>query len=142
MFVLQRSTGKLDKPQRRTSIAMSASRKIRPVNSLIFVSDPAGGDVPEWIRDASILSTSSCVSVGCYPEQDGPTEVILGKAEEIDPGFQPAFDGDLATPNRAVVVSTVERKIVLESKVPEMRTHVRIWINHPRWPDKIIVGFG
>lgn len=121
---------------------MSASRKIRPVNSLIFISDPAGGVVPEWIRDVLILSTPSCISVGCYPEQDGPTEVALGEAKEVDPGFPPAFEGDLATPNRAVVVSTVERKSVLESRVPEMRTHIRIWISHPRWPEKIIVGLG
>ena len=123
-------------------IDMPVARKIWPVNSLIFISDPSGGMVPEWIRDALILSTPSCISVGCYPEQDGPTEVILGKAQEVDPGFRPAFEGDLATPSRAVVVSTVDRDTVLESKVPDMRTRVRIWISHPRWPDKIIVGYG
>jgi hypothetical protein len=121
---------------------MSASRKIRPVNSLIFISDPAGGVIPEWIRDALILSTSSCISVGCYPEQDGPTEVILGGAQEVDPGFPPAFDRDLETPHRAVIVSTVERNTILQSKVTTMRTRVRIWVNHPRWPDKVIVGLG
>jgi hypothetical protein len=121
---------------------MSTSKKIRPVNSLVFISDPAGGVVPEWVRNALILSTPSCISVGCYPEQDGPTEIILGKMQEVDPGFQPAFDGKLETPHRAVAVSTVERSIILQSNVPQMRTHVRIWISHPRWPDKIIVGFG
>jgi hypothetical protein len=119
---------------------MFTSKSIRPVNSLLFVSDPTGGIVPEWVRGELILSTPSCISVGCYPEQDGPTEVILGTAQEVDPGGNPAFHGDLETPNRAVVVSTVERETVLEAKVPETRTHVRIWINHLRWPDKVIVG--
>src|SRR5262245_30868562 len=115
---------------------MSTSRKIRPVNSLLFISDPAGGVVPEWVRDVLILSTPSCISVGCYPEQDGPTEVILGTAQEVDAGAEPAFDGDLETPHGEVIVSTVERDTILQSKVTATRTRVPIWINHPRWPDK------
>jgi len=121
---------------------MYTSTKVRPVNSLVFISDPAGGVVPEWERDTLILSTPSCISVGCYPEQDGPTEVVLGKAQEVDPGRAPAFDGDLETPHGAVTVSTVEGNAILESKVLETRTRVRIWVNHPRWPDKVVVGVG
>jgi len=26
--------------------------------------------------------------------------------------------------------------------VPEGHTRVRIWLSHPRWPDKVIVGLG
>lgn len=121
---------------------MSTSATIRPVNSLVFVSDPRGGEVPEWIRDELILSTSSCISIGCYPEQDGPTTVILGPSWQVDPGDRPAFDRSLETPSRAIIVSTVERETILEAKVPETRTRVRIWLSHPRWPDKVIVGFG
>jgi hypothetical protein len=121
---------------------MSASTKIRPVNSLVFISDAAGGVVPEWVRDALILSTSSCISVGCYPEQDGPTEIVLGPAQDVDPGSSPVFDGDLETPHRSVIVSTVEGSKVLQSKVPETHTRVRIWVSHPQWPDKVIVGWG
>jgi hypothetical protein len=94
------------------------------------------------VRDRLILSTPSCISVNCYPEQDGPTEVVLGKTQEVDPGDNPVFDGDLETPHRTVTVSTVEGNAILESKVPETRTHVRIWVSHPRWPDKVIVGLG
>ena len=119
---------------------MYSSKTIRPVNSLLFVSDPSGGVVPEWIRGAMVLSTPSCISVGCHPEQDGPTEVILGPADEVDPGDQPVIDGDLETPGRVVVISTVERKSVLEARVPDTQTRVRIWLNHPRWPDKVVVG--
>ncbi len=121
---------------------MAISATIRPMNSLVFVSDPSGGRVPDWIRDKLILSTSSCISVGCYPEQDGETEVILGNAEDIDPGQLLAFEGELDTPNRAVMVSTVEHVKILELKVPEMRTHVRIWVSHPQWPDKVVIGLG
>ena len=98
--------------------------------------------MPEWVRDMLIVSTSSCISVGCFPEQDGPTEVVLGGAREVDPGSRPAFDGDLETPHHELTVSTVEGSKVLQSKVPETHTRVRIWVSHPRWPDKVIVGLG
>jgi hypothetical protein len=48
----------------------------------------------------------------------------------------------LETPHRAVIVSTVERSTILQSKVTATRTRVRIWVSHPRWPDKVIVGLG
>jgi hypothetical protein len=57
---------------------MSTSATIRPINSLFFTSDRDGGEVPEWVRDELILSTPSCIAVGCYPEPDGPTTVTLG----------------------------------------------------------------
>jgi hypothetical protein len=116
------------------------SVKISPPNSLLFISDTDGGNAPYPERGPLILSTPSCISVGCYPEQDGPTQVILGKMQEVDPGDHPAFDGDLETPNRAVVVSTVERTTILQAKVHNTRTHVRIWVSHPRWPDKVTIG--
>jgi hypothetical protein len=121
---------------------MLTSTIIRPVNSLLFISDPLGGVVPEWIRGQLILSTASCISVGCYPEQDGATEVILGEAVEVSPGGDPVFEGELSTPNRAVVISTVEREEVLKRDVPQTRTRVRIWLSHPRWPEKVIIGVG
>jgi hypothetical protein len=71
---------------------------------------------------------------------DGETLVTLGPASEVDPGEAPAFDAMLDTPNRAVVVSTVERQTVLETRVPNARTRVRIWVDHPSEPDKVIVG--
>lgn len=121
---------------------MSAVARVRPINSLLFLSDPNGGEPPVPVRGPMILSTASCISFRCYPEQDGPTEVVLGAARDVGPGRQPEFEGDLETPNRAVVVSTVEEETVLETKVPDARTHVRIWLNHPRWPDRVIIGLG
>jgi hypothetical protein len=121
---------------------MKTSIKIRPVNSLLFISDLDGGAAPVPIRGAMILSTPSCISFRCFPEQDGPTEVMLGKADTVDPGDQPAFDGELATPNRAITISTVEGATVLQAKVSDTRTHVRIWLNDLRSPDKVIIGWG
>lgn len=118
------------------------STRISPPNSLLFISDPAVGMVPEFVAGKLILSTTSCVSVNCYPEQDGPTEVILGRAEEVNPATAPAFDGGLETPSRAVVVLTVERETVLRKQVPTTHTRLRIWVDHPRWPQRVIIGVG
>jgi hypothetical protein len=114
---------------------------VRPVNSLIFVSDRRGGTVPEW-ADRQILSTSSCISVQCYPEQDGPTEIVVGAGGEVDPGTTPAFDGSLETPSRSMKVANAAHETFLEASVASHVTRVRIWPNHARWADKVIVGLG
>ena len=119
---------------------MHRSVKVAPSYSLIFVADPNGGEPPEPVEGAIIQSTPSCISVGCYPEIDGETEITLGPVSEVDPGAPPSFTGYLETPNRAVAVSTVEGKTILEVPVANTKTGVRIWLSHPQWPEKVIVG--
>ena len=121
---------------------MHTSTRIAPPNSLLFISDPSGGVSPNFVEGRLILSTSSCISIGCRIFADGETLVSLGPATELDPGEPPAFDGMLATPNRAVVVSTVERHTVLQTSVPDTRTRVRIWVDEPVEPEKVMVGVG
>jgi hypothetical protein len=67
------------------------STNISPPNSLVFLSDADGGEAPFPVWGAIILSTPSCVSIACYPEQDGPTEIVLGGAAKVAPDDQPAF---------------------------------------------------
>jgi hypothetical protein len=119
---------------------MPISTKVAPRNSLLFISDPNGGVAPEPVRGAQILSTPSCISVACLMFQDGETEVTLGSAREVGPENFAAFDGLLETPNRAVVVSTVEGDTVLEARVPRLMTRIRIWVNRPREPDRVVIG--
>jgi hypothetical protein len=117
------------------------SVKIAPPNSLLFISDSDGGVPPYPVRGAQILATGSCVSIACYPSIDGQTAVTLGPGPEVDPGNPPAFDGMLETPNRAIVISTVERKTILSDNVPGTTTRIRAWVNKPSMPDQVIVGF-
>jgi hypothetical protein len=119
---------------------MTIKKSVSPVNSLLFLSDPDGGQPPVPVWGAQIQSTPSCISFICFPEQDGPTEITLGAKHEVDPGTSPAFEGDLETPHRAVIVSTVDQKTVMRMDVPGMRTHLCIWLSHPRWPEKIWIG--
>ena len=121
---------------------MRRSTSIAPPNSMLLISDPNRGQGPEFIEGQLILSTPSRISVGCLMFADGETEVTLGTSDEVDPGVLPAFDATLETPNRAVVVWTVEDETVLSAKVPDAETRVRIWVNHLTEPDKVIVGLG
>jgi hypothetical protein len=116
--------------------------RISPPNSQLFISDKNGGVVPDFLPHPAVLSTPSGITFICFPEQDGPTEITLGAVSEVHPGTPPTFEGSLETPSRAIIVSTVEWKKVLEAEVPQATTHVRIWLNHPKWPDKVIIGLG
>lgn len=120
---------------------MTNSVKIAPPNSLLFISDLDGGEPPYPVRGAQILATRSCVSIACYPSIDGETSVTLGPSREVDPGNTPAFDGSLSTPNRSIVISTVDGKTILTEKVPDTVTRVRAWVNKRSMPDQVIVGF-
>ena len=121
---------------------MPSSIKIAPSNSILFISDPGGGRIPEITRERRIWSTTSCIAFGCLMFQDGETDVTLGNVREVSSGGPPAFDGILETPSRSIVVSTVEHTSVLGCAVSNTSTRVRIWTNHPTEPDEIIIGLG
>ena len=73
---------------------------------------------------------------------DGETEVTLCMVRDVNRREPPAFDAMLATPSRVVVVSTVEHETILEQPVLATFTRVRIWVNDPKFPDKVIIGLG
>jgi hypothetical protein len=119
---------------------MIKSTRIAPPNSLLFLSGPDGGQAPYPIRDVFVLSTSTCISVRCLPEVDGETNVVLGPANDVDPGGALAFDGMLETPEKKIILTTVEGQMVLATDVRNLYTRVRVWLSHPKWPEKITIG--
>jgi hypothetical protein len=141
MYFVQLAAGWVGALFESSEVVVTRSVKIAPPNSLLFISDTHGGEPPYPVRGAQILATESCVSIACYPSIDGETSVTLGPAREVDPGIAPAFDGSLNTPNRSIVISTVDRETVLVEKVPYATTRVKAWVNKPSMPDKVIVGF-
>jgi hypothetical protein len=114
--------------------------KISPVNSLLFIEDVNGGIPPEPVWGAKILSTPTCISFACFPEQNGPTEITIGPMSQIEPGPLLMFEGDLETPSRKVNISGVEIASVLSVDVAHQKAKVRIWYSHPKWPDKVTIS--
>lgn len=116
-------------------------------NCQIVVSDPdAKIEVPQWPMNSvnmsvRLISTDTCILVGCLMDADGETEFTLGEIHEVDPGRPPAFEGKLKTPNHKISLESVDGHTVLEAPVLHLETKVRIWTNHESEPDKVIVGF-
>lgn len=112
-------------------------------NGLLFVEDVAKGEPPAvWEDGAKVLNTPSCIAVSCMHEIDGEAEIVLGRADEVAPDYALDFDGMLETPSGQMAVTTVDATVLLKTPVTGVITRVRIWRNHPEWPDEITVGWG
>jgi hypothetical protein len=107
---------------------------------MLFISDLGGGGLSDYEDGKVITANESCITLRCFMELDGPTELAMGAPEDVAFGGAPAFDGIMDTPNRVVVISTILWNSVLAAAVPDTKTRIRIWINHPTEPDRIGVG--
>ena len=116
--------------------------KASPPNSIVAISDPSGGVIPEPPQSGSIAATSSLLVVGCLTFTDGETEFVLGNNPSVVSGESLVFDGVLETPSRAIQVATVFDDILLRADVPTESTRVRVWTNRPVEPDRVIIGLG
>jgi len=115
----------------------------RPLqNGLIFIEDIKGGEPPYPVTDEKVQFSASCISVACLHEIDGEAELILGPADEVAQTYDLSFDGLLETPSRELKVSAVTGEPLLNARVPNVGTRVRIWRSHPDWPDQVVVGLG
>lgn len=119
---------------------MAISLKIAPPYSIVLINDSRGGVVPAFERDKLVMATDSCIAVTCWPEVDGKTEFIMGDARDVTPGNPPAFEGEVSTPSRRIVLETAERKTLLEMPTSQPTTKIQIWTNRTKDPDRIIIG--
>lgn len=119
---------------------MRHTARISPVNSIVFVHGGRDNVLPLAIWGARILATNSCVSVVCYPEIDGPTDIVFGDVKEVGLDRPPDFEGILRTPDRKVIITTVDDQTVLDVPVLAKLTVLKIWRSHPRWPEIVTVG--
>ena len=110
-------------------------------NGVVFIEDEKGGEPPDPSNDDMVKYTSSCISVACLHEIDGEAEFILGPSDEVDPGYEASFDGEIETPTKKLVITSVEENKILQAEVPGIVTRVRVWRNHPLWADQVVVGW-
>jgi hypothetical protein len=116
--------------------------KTAPPNSLILISDLDSDYIPRTMGNPLVSATNTCVAVGCLSEDDDPTELMLVSLEEVDRTDQPVYEGMLQTPLRHVIIYSVLGQSLLETPVQQELTKIKIWVNHVREPDKIMVGVG
>lgn len=110
------------------------------LNSLLFIKDATSDSIPEIDGIGALWTISTCIAVGCVPDADGETEVVLGPSNEVGTNKKLLFDGILETPSCAVTIETVLAQTLLEMEVTSSRTHVQIWTNGHRASDVVIVG--
>jgi len=118
------------------------STKVPIQNGLVGIEDFVGGVAPEWVDGVQVLATASCLLVRCRHEIDGETELTLGAAADIVADAEPVFDGSIATPSRELMISDVLGVPLLRAPVDADATRVRVWVNHPVWPDRVMVAWG
>lgn len=121
---------------------MKQTIKVAPSNSIVFVSDTDGGIAPEAFRYDPIMSTPTCIVVGTLMQDDGDTAVTLAPFGDVARSDVSAFDGMLETPTGQVVVSVVDRTVLLEGRSGSACTRIRVWTNHPSEPDEIVIAYG
>jgi len=119
---------------------MRQAAKISPLNSLVFIHGGRGDVSPLTIWGAQISATNSCVSVVCYPEIDGPTELVLGDVSEVGLERPADFETILRTPDHTVIIQTVDDQTVMTLPTAAKLTALKIWRSHPRWPEIVTVG--
>jgi hypothetical protein len=124
---------------------MTEIARLAPPNSIVFVEDVSGGEVPDLVEGSRIAASDSCVIVGTLCEIDGETDCCLGARGDVDPGIPPTFQGRLKTPSRKIAIRAVPQDIIsdgiiLAMPVSHAETTIYIWTNHPTEPDQVIVG--
>ncbi|WP_420135319.1 hypothetical protein [Rhodopseudomonas sp.] len=92
---------------------------------------------PFW--GAQVLATNTCLILGCMPDIDGPTQIVLGDSAEVDPGRPADFVSLLRVPDGEVRVTTVGDDVLLRMPAPPLSL-VEIWRSHPKWPETVIIG--
>jgi hypothetical protein len=120
---------------------MKQTTSIRPAYSQVVICDPtAKVEVPLWERGVGFVASDTCILFGCYPEPDGPTDLIFGTGDEVRGDGPPTGEFRLKTPGRQIAVETTEGDGVFRMATKGSETRVRIWSNRSWLPDKVIIG--
>lgn len=103
------------------------TRRIRVLNSLLFIKDAATDKFPEIDGLAAVWATADCCAISCLPDSDGETEIKIGRGGEVPEGRHQLFSGMLRTPSRLVTVEGVAGPTGIEFPVASTETKLIIW---------------
>ncbi len=121
---------------------MPLSRRLAPMNSLIFISHDLGKAPPNFVIGEPISASEESVAISVLMCFDGETQVTFGLASEVARDGPPDYDGPLNTPTHEVVVATVDWEKIFVQRVAGAQTRIRIWLNRRQEPDDIVIAVG
>jgi len=113
---------------------------IAPPNSFIVIMDPQARNAPETTGNRGIVGTEECIAVACRSAPGAATELVFGWDREVGLSKLPVFEGWLRVPSRRVTLKTVLGEELASLEVAKRRVIVRIWADHPREPDHVVIG--
>ena len=116
---------------------------VRPVNSIVFISGGGMVDVPADKLNSRLswfAASRDCLIVCVYPDVDGPTELTIGQAREVDPGYAPSFEGPLETRTGRIIIDQVDDRVVHDQTVDKPVVTVKLWFSNTAWPEKVFIG--
>lgn len=112
---------------------------VTPPNSLLLIMDVDSRNIPEGMGHGLVSATDSCIAIGCRSENDGPTQVCLGRADEMPLQGELVFNGKLSTASRRLVVCTILNEEILSATVSGSSAQVKVFANDLTEPDRIYV---
>lgn len=119
---------------------MLLTTNARPAYSVILLMDRSVAIIPESMKSQLLAMTPSCIAVGTLSEHDGETHISL--SDDILPALpmqKAVCDSVVETPSKVLSICTVLDEVLLEIRVPQKVTRLRIWVNSSSEPDRIVV---
>lgn len=111
--------------------------EISPPNSVLLISDLVMIDIPTAFDALTVTATKGCIAVGCRSVDDGPTEVLIGPIGAYVSTGICAFSGQINTPSRVLLLSTILGEVLLEVPVANVLSHIDIWVGDEAEPERI-----
>lgn len=114
---------------------------IRPVNSVIFISDPGACQevVPSLVAGQIVAANAGMITVGTLSETDGSTTIVVKEGDDATvEGAQFVFDLEL--PTQRVALSDAQKNIYFERTVSVDTVRIALVVNDVSEPDRIEIS--
>lgn len=115
------------------------SMKVEVQYAILILGDPESL-VPELARGALVASNEWCVVVGCMPDVDGETEIVVGDMDAMASIDPVVFDGVVALPTRRFTICTAENNELFGYPGAIDKLEMRVRADHPMCPSRVVVG--
>ena len=119
---------------------MIIDTRVRPPGSFLVIAGDIHAPMPEFDdQEARLWSNEWCIGIGTLSEVDGETDLTVTD-QPGEESIPLVFDGVIAAPERHITVSDAYLLESANVRITGKKARVRIWANHPREPDRIVIA--